>query len=82
MAEATRTDEGAMAKTAKTVSVNVKLHEDVVDTARIVAGYKKVQINDLLSDILRPILATMEAEEVAKRKGEAAGPAKGKSGRP
>lgn len=49
---------------------SVKLHPDVIQSARIVAAYKEVSMQDLLSDILRPILSKMEADEFAKRSRE------------
>jgi hypothetical protein len=64
--------ERAMAgEKAKTLSV--KLHEDVVESARIIAAYQGGTMTDLLSDILRPILAKLEREEVAKRTKESRG---------
>lgn len=52
---------------AKPKTLSTKLHMDVVESARIVAAYRNVQITDLLSDILRPVLVKMEQEEMAKR---------------
>lgn len=52
---------------AKTLSV--KLHTDVIEAARIVAAYRNETMTDMLSDLLRPVLARMEREEVAKRSG-------------
>lgn len=49
----------------KTLSVKLRMH--VIESARIVAAYRNETITDLLSDILEPILAQMEREEVAKR---------------
>jgi len=46
---------------------SVKLHLDVVESARIVVAYRGGTMTDMLSDILRPILAKMEREAVAKR---------------
>lgn len=51
----------------KPKTLSVKLHMDVIETARIVTGYKGMPMTDLLSDLLRPILAKMEQEEVARR---------------
>ncbi len=57
---------------AKPKTLSTKLHMDVVESARIVAAYKNEQIADLLSNILRPILADLEKDETAKRaKGRA-----------
>jgi hypothetical protein len=46
---------------------SVKLRMEVIETARIVAGYTGESMTDMLSDILGPILAKREQEEVAKR---------------
>lgn len=46
---------------------SAKLDQDVIETARIVSAYRNEPMMDLLSSILRPILAKMEREEVAKR---------------
>ena len=51
----------------KPATLSVKLHMDVIETARIVAAYRNEAITDLLSDILRPILLGLEQEETAKR---------------
>jgi hypothetical protein len=40
---------------------------DVIESARIVAAYRGEQISDMLSDILRPILAKMERDEMDRR---------------
>lgn len=58
-----------MAKKTTTAkpSTSVKIHDEVLDLARVVAAYKKtVTITDLLSDILRPALEKMQTEEAAK----------------
>jgi len=47
---------------------SVKLDDDVMKSARIVSTYKDVHMSTLLSQILRPILRKMEAEEVDKRR--------------
>lgn len=47
--------------------LSVKLRPETVEAARIVAVYRGVTITDLLSDILDPILAKMEYEEVTRR---------------
>jgi hypothetical protein len=64
-------DAAPMADKARIVPA--KLHADVMETARIVAAYKGVQIQDLLSDILRPILRRMHREEVEKASAEWSG---------
>lgn len=53
-----------------------KLRADVMESARIVAAYRGVQIQDLLSEILRPALARMEREEVERRLKEMEGRSK------
>jgi hypothetical protein len=58
----------------KPKTLSTKLHIDVIEAARIVSAYRNETITDMLSDILRPILARMEKEEVAKRNK----PSKGK----
>jgi hypothetical protein len=60
-----------MADKAKIVTV--KVDADVLESARIVAAFKGVPIQDLLSDILRPALARMEREEIEKRQRKAGG---------
>jgi hypothetical protein len=45
---------------------SVKLYEEVMRTARIVAAYRGQDIIDMLSGILAPILDRMEREERAK----------------
>jgi hypothetical protein len=47
--------------------LSVKLPADVVESARIVAAFRNEAIADMLGVILRPILAKMEREEIAKR---------------
>jgi hypothetical protein len=51
----------------KPKTLSVKLHYDVVEAARIVSAYRGESMTDMLSDLLRPVLATMEQEETAKR---------------
>jgi hypothetical protein len=51
----------------KSKTLSVKLHVDVIETARIVAAYRGDSMTDLLSEILRPVLKKMEKEEVEKR---------------
>lgn len=58
----------------KATTQPVKLHLDVIESARIVAAYRGEPIQDLLSDILRPILAKMEREETARRAKRTQGP--------
>lgn len=53
--------------TEKPKTLSVKLHMDVIEAARIVAAYRGEAMTDMLSHILRPILAEMEREETAKR---------------
>jgi hypothetical protein len=54
----------------KPKTLSVKLHMDVIESARIVTAYKNETMTDLLSDLLRPALARLEREEVAKRTAE------------
>ena len=51
----------------KPKTLSIKLNADVVESARIVSAYTGEVMADMLSDILRPILARMEQDEVAKR---------------
>lgn len=51
----------------KPKTLSVKLHMDVIESARIVAAYRNESMTDMLSDILRPVLAKLERDEVAKR---------------
>lgn len=51
----------------KPKTLSVKLHIDVIEAARIVTAYRNETMTDMLSNILRPILARMEQDEVAKR---------------
>jgi hypothetical protein len=67
-----------MADSKKPATVSVKLHVDVVESARIVAALRGITITDLVSDMVREDLARMEAEEIAKR----AKAQKGKGGKP
>lgn len=61
-------------------TLSVKLHADVVKAARIVSSYRDEAMTDMLSGILRPILARMEDEEVAKRGRASKGKGKAKGG--
>ena len=51
----------------KPKTLSVKLPVDVIESARIVAAYRNATMADVLGEILRPILARMEQEEIAKR---------------
>jgi hypothetical protein len=64
--------------TEKPKTLSVKLHMDVIESARIVAAYRGDAMTDMLSDILRPILAEMEREETARRAKSRGTKAKGK----
>jgi hypothetical protein len=46
---------------------SVKIRSDVMDSARVVAVLTGESIADMLSDILRPVLARREREEVARK---------------
>lgn len=65
----------------KAKPVSVKLDEDVVDQARIVASYRKQSITDLLGEILRPALLKMEQDEVSKRNKLFHGPKSARGGK-
>jgi hypothetical protein len=47
--------------------MSVKIPMDVLESARIVSAYRGTTMTDLIGDILRPALAKMEQEEMAKR---------------
>jgi hypothetical protein len=51
----------------KPKTLSVKLHMDVIESARIVAAIRNVSMTDMLSDMLRPGLIEMEREELSKR---------------
>jgi hypothetical protein len=53
--------------TEKPKMVSVKLPMDVIESARIVAAFRGETMTELMGDILRPALARMEQEEMAKR---------------
>jgi hypothetical protein len=61
--------EKPMADEKEPKTLSVRLHMDVIKSARIIAAYQGVQMTDLLSDILRPVLARIEKQEVDKRAG-------------
>jgi hypothetical protein len=74
MTTLSRVDEPMVSEKPKALSV--KLHMDIVESARIVTAYRNESMTDMLSNLLRPILAKMEQEEVAKRRN----PPKAKGG--
>ena len=51
----------------KPKTMSMKMPMDVIESARIVAAFRGISITDLVGDILRPALAKMEREEMAKR---------------
>jgi hypothetical protein len=53
--------------TEKPESRSLKMPLDVLETAKIVAALKGQPMTELIGDILRPALAKMEREELAKR---------------
>ena len=57
----------AKRKADKPELVSVKLPADVMESARIVSSYTGEAMADMLGEMLRPILARKEKEEVAKR---------------
>jgi hypothetical protein len=63
----------AMAEKPKRKMLSVKLDEDVVKLARLVATFEDIQIADLISGILRPILTEREKEGAARRYGKPKG---------
>jgi hypothetical protein len=54
-------------RSGKRDASSVKLHSDVVQSARVVAALRGVTITDLVSDMIRDELVKMEAAEIAKR---------------
>lgn len=56
--------QGAMAKKK---GISVQIDEDVVKSARLVSALVDKPMSALISEILRPILAKMEADELARR---------------
>jgi hypothetical protein len=65
---------------AKKKGVSVQIDEDVVKTARLVSALVDKPISALVSDMLRPLLAKMEQDEIAKRNQETQVAAKRKAG--
>lgn len=57
----------------KPKTLSVKIEVDVIESARIVAALRGESMTELLGSILRPALAKMEKEGLAKRlkKGKA-----------
>jgi hypothetical protein len=51
----------------KPKTLSVKLPMDVVESARIVSAFRGEPMTEMLGELLRPILARMEREEIAKR---------------
>jgi hypothetical protein len=51
----------------KIKNLSVKLHPDVIESARIVSAFRGETMTDMLSEILRPIMAKMEQEAITKR---------------
>ena len=52
---------------AKKKGTSVQIDDDVVKTAKVVSALIDKPMSTLISDIVRPILAKMEIEEIAKR---------------
>jgi hypothetical protein len=52
---------------AKKKGTSVQIDDDVVKTARLVSALTDKPMSTLISDLLRPVLAKMETEEMAKR---------------
>jgi hypothetical protein len=55
------------------MTLPVRLPTDVIEMARIIAAIRNLEVSDLLSDILRPILARMEQEAWDERSRAIAG---------
>jgi hypothetical protein len=53
----------------KPPTMSMKLPTDVIASARVVAALRGETITDVVAGILRPALAKMEREELAKRAG-------------
>ncbi len=51
----------------KPKTMSIKIPMDVIESARIVSAYRGETMTDLMGGILRPVLARMEQEEIAKR---------------
>src|SRR4051812_32440112 len=64
----------------KTRGQSVKLETDVVESGPIVASCRGESLSEMMSGILRPILAKMEREEMSKRLSLAAKPSEKKGG--
>jgi hypothetical protein len=58
-----------MAKKKAIPTVQVRVGEDVAQLAAIVAAYRKTQVSDLLTEILRPLLQKLHAQEIARAEG-------------
>jgi hypothetical protein len=52
---------------AKKKGISVQIDDDVVKSAKLVSALTDKPMATLISEILRPVLAKMEAEEMAKR---------------
>jgi hypothetical protein len=62
----------------KPKAMSVKFPMDVIESARIVSAYRGETMADRLGEILRPALAKMEQEEIARRAGSVKRKAGGK----
>ena len=51
--------------------LSIKLHADVVESARIVAAYRGQTMADVIGDLVRPLLKKLERDEHAKRNRKA-----------
>ena len=61
------TSEELPAVAEKVKSQSLKFPVDVLESAKIVAALKGQTMTELLADILRPALAKLEEQELAKR---------------
>lgn len=64
----------------KPKTMSIKLPMDVIESARIVSAYRGETMTELMGEILRPALARMEQEEMARRTQATQAGAKRKAG--
>lgn len=62
-----------MTKEPKRKLLSIKIDEDVVKLARLVATFEDKQIMDVIGEILRPALLEREKEGAARRYGKPKG---------
>jgi hypothetical protein len=66
-----------VARKKKPPTTQVRIARDVAELAAIVAAYRRTESSDLLTEILRPILADMHQQEISRSAGRPAPPKKG-----